>query len=240
MVKQVEQCNPGDAAELATTLEHISETLTYLASSGLRGFDGGADHLETLKSWGRPPAVAGDNLAEIQREVRSCDRCSLSETRKHTVFGEGADEARLVFVGEGPGYEEDQRGRPFVGPAGRLLTKIIQAMGLAREDVYICNIIKCRPPGNRNPDPGEIRACLPFLKRQLAIIRPDYICALGAVAARTLLKSEVPISRMRGRLYPMGNARIMPTYHPAYLLRNPDRKRDVWEDVQILMREMGL
>ena len=127
-----------------------------------------------------------------------------------------------------------------MGAAGQLLTKIIQAMGLAREDVYICNIIKCRPPGNRNPLPEEIDACLPFLKQQLTEIQPDYICALGAVAARTLLKTETPISRLRGRLHSFGNISLMPTFHPAYLLRNPDKKRDVWEDIQMLMREMGL
>ncbi len=127
-----------------------------------------------------------------------------------------------------------------MGAAGQLLTKIIQAMGLAREDVYICNIIKCRPPGSRNPSPKEIDACLPFLEQQLREIQPEYICALGTVAARTLLKTETPISRLRGRLHSFGNISLMPTFHPADLLRDPDKKRDVWEDMKLLMREMGL
>jgi DNA polymerase len=156
------------------------------------------------------------------------------------VLGEGDLRARLVFVGEGPGYEEDRQGRPFVGAAGQLLTKIIQAMNLRREDVYICNIIKCRPPGNRNPKPAEIKACKPFLVRQLRVIGPEIICALGTFAAQTLLKSDTPISRLRGNFFDFMGIRILPTYHPAYLLRNPDKKRDVWEDMKKLMRALNL
>jgi uracil-DNA glycosylase family 4 len=222
------------------TLDAISGTLKYMAASGCRGFECSPAQLNTIEHLDTLPGAEPANLMGIQSEVRGCERCGLSKTRTQTVFGEGNSRARLVFVGEGPGYEEDQQGRPFVGAAGQLLTKIVQAMGLVREDVYIGNIIKCRPPGNRNPAPDEIEACLPYLERQLKAIQPEYICALGAVAARTLLNTEAPISRLRGRLHSYGTITLMPTFHPAYLLRNPDKKRDVWEDIQVLMREMGL
>ncbi len=147
-------------------------------------------------------------------------------------------QADLVFVGEAPGADEDAQGRPFVGRAGQLLTKIIEAMGLKREDVYICNILKCRPPGNRNPQPEEIAACEPFLIRQLEAIRPRVICALGTFAAHTLLKSEAPITVLRGRFHTYQGIPLMPTYHPAYLLRNPEAKKLVWEDVQMIMKAL--
>jgi DNA polymerase len=152
------------------------------------------------------------------------------------VFGEGSIGAKLVFVGEAPGEEEDNQGRPFVGRAGQLLTKIISAMGLAREDVYICNILKCRPPGNRNPKEDEIANCEPFLVKQLEAINPEIICALGTFAAKTLLRSESPISAIRGKFHNYHGRKLMPTYHPAYLLRNPDAKKLVWEDVQKIMK----
>ena len=147
--------------------------------------------------------------------------------------------AKLVFVGEGPGFEEDQQGLPFVGPAGQLLTRIIEAIKLDRTQVYICNVIKCRPPGNRNPQPDEINACFPFLERQLASIQPDFIVALGTFAAQTLLGTATPISRLRRRFHDYNGIKVLPTYHPAYLLRNPDKKRDVWEDMKMLMKEYG-
>jgi DNA polymerase len=143
-------------------------------------------------------------------------------------------------VGEGPGHEEDQRGEPFVGAAGRLLTKIIEAMNFTREQVYICNIIKCRPPENRNPMPDEIQACSPFLRRQISSIKPDFICALGTFAAQTLLETSVPISKLKGCFHDYMGIRVLPTYHPAYLLRNPGKKRDVWEDMQKLMKALDV
>jgi DNA polymerase len=185
-----------------------------------------------------PPAVP-ETLDDIRAELGDCTRCPLCKTRTHIVFGEGAADARLVFVGEGPGFEEDQCGRPFVGAAGQLLTKIIAAMKLSRETVYIANIVKCRPPDNRNPNPGEIHQCLPFLKRQLAAINPTVICALGSVPARTLLDTQTSISRLRGRFHAFMDIPLMPTFHPAYLLRNPQRKRDVWNDVQQIMRRLA-
>jgi DNA polymerase len=170
--------------------------------------------------------------------MAGCQRCGLGKTRHNLVFGDGSHQAQVVFVGEAPGADEDEQGLPFVGRAGQLLTKIIEAMGLTRKDVYICNILKCRPPQNRNPLPDEISACEPFLKKQLQIISPRIICALGTFAAKTLLKTEVPITLLRGRFHSYEGIALMPTYHPAYLLRNPAAKKLVWEDVQLIMKEL--
>jgi DNA polymerase len=178
-----------------------------------------------------PPALAG-----VREELGDCTRCPLHRTRRNLVFGEGSAGAKLVFVGEAPGEEEDNQGRPFVGRAGQLLTKIIIAMGLKREEVYICNILKCRPPGNRNPKEDEIATCEPFLLKQLEAINPEIICALGTFAAKTLLRTESPISAIRGKFHDYHGRKLMPTYHPAYLLRNPDAKKLVWEDVQKIMK----
>ncbi|QTA91022.1 uracil-DNA glycosylase [Desulfonema magnum] len=184
--------------------------------------------------------VLPKTLGAIRTDLGDCHRCKLFKGRKNIVFGAGNPRAQLVFVGEGPGYDEDQAGEPFVGEAGQLLTKIIQAMKLTREDIYICNIIKCRPPGNRDPEPDEIKACSPFLKRQLEAIKPDFICALGTFAAQSLLGTEKPISELRGRFYDYMDMKVMPTFHPEYLLRYPQKKRDVWEDVQKLMKSLGI
>lgn len=179
-------------------------------------------------------------LSVIQTEVDQCVKCKLSETRTNTVFGVGNPNARLMFIGEAPGADEDRKGEPFVGRAGQLLTQMIGAMGLERKDVYIANIIKCRPPGNRNPEPGEVDQCEPYLKRQIAAIKPEAICALGAVAAQTLLRTNEPISRMRGEFREYEGAQLLPTFHPAYLLRNPAAKKDAWQDLQMVMRKLGL
>jgi uracil-DNA glycosylase family 4 len=173
-------------------------------------------------------------LEAIRSELGDCTRCRLHEERQSVVFGEGNPHAALVFVGEAPGREEDLQGRPFVGQAGELLTRIIKAIDLRREEVYIANIVKCRPPQNRNPQPDEIQTCLPFLRQQLEAIRPKIICALGTFAAQTLLQTEERISLLRGRFYAYQGARLMPTYHPAFLLRNPQFKKDVWEDMKIV------
>ena len=181
---------------------------------------------------------SGESLGMLCGEVAVCHACSLATTRKNTVFGDGNPEAKIVFVGEAPGADEDEQGLPFVGRAGQLLTNIIKAMGLERRDVYICNILKCRPPGNRNPLPDEIRLCEPFLKQQLQLIAPQMICALGSFAAKTLLKTETAITLLRGRFHAYEGIPLMPTYHPAYLLRNPSAKKQVWEDVQLMMKEI--
>jgi DNA polymerase len=180
------------------------------------------------------------SLEELKKPVMACRRCPLARTRTNVVFGEGNPKAKLMFIGEAPGADEDEQGRPFVGRAGQLLTKIIEAMGLEREDVFIANILKCRPPGNRNPLPTEIANCSPYLLRQVELIKPKVICALGKFAAQTLLNTETPISRLRGNFYDYHGTKLMPTYHPAYLLRNPGDKKLVWEDMQKIAKEMGI
>ncbi|MGQ0735291.1 MAG: uracil-DNA glycosylase [Acidobacteriota bacterium] len=173
-------------------------------------------------------------LARLQAEIGpACDRCKLHTMgRTHVVFGVGHPTADLMFVGEAPGADEDAQGEPFVGRAGQLLTRIIEAIGLTRGDVYIANVIKCRPPGNRNPEPDEVASCEPFLFRQIDAIRPKVIVALGKFAAQSLIGTADPITRLRGRVYQFRGASLIPTYHPAYLLRNPAAKRDVWEDMK--------
>ncbi|MBI3252169.1 MAG: uracil-DNA glycosylase [Candidatus Omnitrophica bacterium] len=198
--------------------------------------------LETEKAFGVSEIVSGEKketLASLEAEFKNCALCALSQTRTQVVFGSGNPRAGLMFVGEAPGFDEDRQGLPFVGAAGQLLTKMIQAMKLRREDVYIANCLKCRPPGNRNPLPTEIATCHPILQRQIQLIRPKVICALGKFAAQTLLKTETPISRLRGRFVEQGGVKIMPTFHPAYLLRNPADKKLAWEDLKAIMKEMG-
>lgn len=172
-------------------------------------------------------------LATVREDLGECTRCKLHKAgRHHIVFGVGSPQADLMFVGEAPGRDEDLQGIPFVGRAGQKLTQIIEAIGLTREDVYIANVIKCRPPENRNPDPDEVETCEPFLFRQIDAIGPKVIVALGTFAARSLLKTTDPISRLRGRVYDYRGAKLVPTFHPAFLLRNPNCRRDVWEDMK--------
>lgn len=193
---------------------------------------------------GGSPAVEIDAAATLnllQQEVAACTRCGeLATTRKQTVFGVGNPQARLVFLGEAPGGDEDRLGEPFVGRAGQLLNKIIEACSLRREEVYILNILKCRPPGNRNPAAEESANCKHFLQRQLQIIKPQFICCLGAVAAQNLLQTDQSIGRLRGRVHPFEGIDVVCTYHPAYLLRNPSAKKDTWEDMKMLMRRLGV
>ncbi len=172
------------------------------------------------------------SLKDVRLELGECTRCKLCNTRTQIVFGQGNHDADLMFVGEAPGRDEDEAGEPFVGEAGQLLTRIINAINLKREDVYIANVIKCRPPNNRDPEREEIECCFPFLKKQIEAIQPKVICALGRFAAQTLLGTTEMISRLRGRQFSFGRSTLVPTYHPASLLRNPQWKRDVWEDVQ--------
>ena len=202
---------------------------------------------------GASTAASEEQQAQLQEldesQVVNCKKCQLCETRTRTVFGQGNANARLVFVGEAPGYEEDQKGLAFVGRAGQLLTKMIIAMGLKREDVFICNVLKCRPPNNRTPATDEIASCSPYLFEQLQIIQPEIVCALGAPAAQTLLGTKEAIGRLRGRFhdfYTSGTPSIgdcvplMPTYHPAYLLRSPGEKKKTWADLQLIMAKLGL
>ncbi len=180
-------------------------------------------------------------LDVVCQEVAQCTACDeLAATRNKTVFGVGNPNAKLVFYGEAPGADEDRQGEPFVGRAGKKLNEIIEAMGIQREDIYILNTIKCRPPGNRNPSPEEQANCSGFLQRQLEIIKPDYIVCLGAIAARSFLNVTTPIGELRGEFHTQGKIKVLCTYHPAYILRNPSKKRDVWEDIKFLMKDMGL
>ena len=206
--------------------------------------------LETERSFGvsEVPKLAKGNdsgagqksvlLEGLKKEFQNCVMCALSQTRTRVVFGSGNPDAKLMFIGEAPGFDEDQQGEPFVGAAGQLLTKIILAMKLKREDVYIANCLKCRPPNNRSPLPTEIVTCNPILMRQIEIIGPRVICALGKFAAQTLLRTEEPISRLRGRFFDWNGIQLMPTFHPAYLLRNPADKKLVWQDMQKIMAEL--
>jgi len=181
-----------------------------------------------------------NSLKELEDFIGNCGRCKLGTERKNIVFGEGRADARLVFVGEAPGMEEDLTGRPFVGQAGKLLTDIIKAMGLTRDGVYICNVVKCRPPHNRDPEPDEIGTCLPFLEAQISLIKPKIICTLGRISAQSLIDKGFKITRDRGEWHSFMDIPLMPTYHPAYLLRYPQAKRQVWEDVQEIMLKLRL
>ena len=197
----------------------------YYFGSGFEAGSGAADS---------PP----DNLESLKKEILACRGCDLHRTRTNVVFGSGNSRARLMFVGEAPGEEEDKQGKPFVGRAGQLLTKIIEAMGLKREDVYIANILKCRPPNNRAPLPSEIVACQENVKRQVEMIKPRVICTLGKFASQTLLRTETTISALRGHFKEYNGIKVMPTFHPAYLLRNPEDKKLVWQDMKKVMKEL--
>src|SRR3989338_5937946 len=178
------------------------------------------------------------NLSLVKNAAVMCQKCPLGKMRTKSVFGSGNINAKLMFVGEAPGRDEDIQGLPFVGEAGQLLTKIIEAMGIKREDVYICNILKCRPPQNRNPLPEEISMCIDYLYNQIDMIKPKVICGLGKFASQNLLNTETPISRLRGKWHEYRGIKFMPTYHPAYLLRNPADKKLVWEDMKKIMEEL--
>jgi uracil-DNA glycosylase family 4 len=184
--------------------------------------------------------IAGDTLLKVREDLGECTRCKLHGTRHKIVFGDGNPKAELVFVGEGPGADEDAQGLPFVGRAGKLLTQMIEAMGLQRKDVYICNVVKCRPPENRQPEEDEVKTCSPFLLRQIDVIAPKVIVCLGAVAAKTLLQTNRGISQFRGEWLEFRGRKLLATYHPAYLLRNPPAKSEVWKDLQKVMAVLGL
>jgi DNA polymerase len=228
----------------------------------VRQFRGRLTHHAALGAWAAPgglsfrpaPSPAGESepesveldgsipvrrgLSQLREELGECTRCKLHSTRRSIVFGVGADDAPLMFVGEAPGEQEDRRGEPFVGPAGELLDKMIEAMGWRRHDVYIANTLMCRPPGNRNPQPDELAQCMPFLQAKIASIAPRIIVALGRPAANNLLGTDAPISALRGRFHDRMGTKVMPTFHPAYLLREPDRKRDAWNDLKLVMAEL--
>lgn len=212
--------------------DDLARHLTHFQELGVQGVS--RDPVWRERGAGSVPRSPADELREIRDDLGDCTRCKLHGLgRRQIVFGVGNPRADLMFVGEAPGADEDVQGEPFVGRAGQLLTKIIEAIGLKRADVYIANVIKCRPPANRNPEPDEVATCEPFLLRQIETIQPKVIVALGTFAAKALLKTDAPISRLRGQVFEHpGGAKLIPTFHPAFLLRSPERKRDVWEDMK--------
>ena len=224
--------------QLNSIIDDIHVSLRYYAQTGCHGFECSKNSLAIIDGWSKNARMDSESLMMIRSKIGNCQGCKLWKGRKNIVFGAGDPNARLVFVGEGPGFKEDLQGEPFVGLAGQLLTKIIGAMQFSRKSVYICNIIKCRPPDNRNPEPDEIKACLPFLERQLNIIKPQVIVGLGKFASQTLLATDSAISRLRGHFHDYHGILFMPTYHPAFLLRNPARKKDVWNDMQKVMKKL--
>ena len=229
----------SEPADLGRICRHAS----LLVDEALESRWAGLTHLRSDRAANSGPAGSPSlsPLEKVAAAVADCRRCPLHETRSHTVFGEGDPAADLMFVGEGPGADEDRIGRPFVGKAGHLLDDIIEkGMGLRREQVFIANVVKCRPPGNRNPEPVEIAACTPYLHAQIDLIRPKVIVALGKFAAQTLLESKSSISSLRGRFFDYRGIRLMPTFHPSYLLRQPGDKRLAWKDIQQVMRLLSL
>lgn len=213
-------------------LEQIRERLRYYASITTVGLPRRSS--ASVQQPASSLQEGAETLEVIREDLGECTRCKLHENRRTLVYGVGNPNADLMFVGEGPGYEEDVQGIPFVGPAGQLLTKIIEAIQLTRDEVYIANVVKCRPPSNRDPEPDEIATCRPFLERQVAAIRPRVICTLGRVATQAMLSTEKPLGRMRGQQFSFGDAVLVPTYHPAALLRDPSKKRDTWEDMKLI------
>ena len=212
-------------------LDEIAQQVEFLRDIGVESLD------VSRAVPSASPSMASE-LTLIREDIGDCQRCKLSRGRTNIVFGSGNPNAELVFVGEAPGFDEDKQGLPFVGRAGQLLTKIIESIDIKREDVYICNVLKCRPPDNRNPEPDEVLACNPFLKRQLAAIRPKIVCCLGTFAAQNVMQTASPISKLRGAFHDIDGMRVIATFHPAYLLRSPDKKRDVWEDMKQIRAEL--
>ena len=238
--------------ELAAIVDQAIQALEDLKAGGQTHVEVSAERLDALtgdivgaafearSSAGRAQKGAPTTLEEIESEAKACVKCSeLSRCRTNVVFGVGNPQAELMFIGEAPGHNEDVEGEPFVGRAGELLTKIIGAMGFARSEVYITNIIKCRPPENRTPLPDEVQSCLPYVLSQIELIQPKVIVALGATALRALLDIQIGITKMRGNWYTFRNIPIMPTFHPAYLLRNPPAKKEVWEDMKAVVAKLG-
>ena len=232
--------------DLVSILKDTREYLLYLKETAVEELPAmNGETKQTLSGQSVYRAVyksedKAQRLNNLRAEIGDCRRCKLWIGRTNIVFGTGNPCTRLMFVGEGPGEEEDIQGKPFVGKAGALLTNIIEAMGITRDDVYIANVIKCRPPKNRNPEEDEISACRPFLEGQIEIIRPQIICTLGTFATQTLLDTKSRISELRGKKHEKNGCIIVPTFHPAYLLRNPQDKRLVWEDIKMIMKELGL
>jgi len=245
------RANPDNASPIRTTTQPGAATGRTYSAAGSRATSAAAENRAAGRTAGLPivqgpslfeaaERIEGDTLVRIRADLGDCTRCKLCRSRTHIVFGDGYEKAELVFVGEGPGHDEDVQGLPFVGRAGKLLTQMIEAMGLERRAVYICNVVKCRPPENRTPERAEVAACSPFLLRQILAIQPKVIVCLGSVAAQTLLGTNRSISQYRGEWLEFRGARLIATYHPAYLLRNPNAKGEVWKDLRKVMVVLGL
>ncbi len=223
-------------------IDQLISSLNQMAAKGWRGFDCSPQNLALISRWSEIGKIASppDSLMRINAELNQCQRCILWQSRTHIVFGTGNRNADLVFVGDRLEDEDDQTAEPFSGPAGELLTRIIAAMKLKREDVYLCNLVKCAPPKHRLPLASEVNACTPFLRRQLAVIAPNIICSLGELATQVLLNTEQSFFDLRGHFHDLDGIKVMPTYHPAELLRHPERKRETWTDIQKVMHALGL
>jgi DNA polymerase len=219
----------SDPAALADAARALADHLRFQQALGTRD----------LSLAGEPLGGASSALRRVEKSSAGCTKCKLSKGRNTIVFGSGAADTRLVIIGEGPGEEEDRQGVPFVGRAGQLLTKMLESVGITRDEVYICNIVKCRPPGNRNPEPDEIAACAPYLSGQLGAIQPGVICTLGTFSSQHILRTREPISRLRGQLHQLGAAVVIPMFHPAFLLRNPGPayRRQAYDDLKLIRRE---
>ncbi len=229
-----------ESAELLLLIRQLKESLAFQGRLGWPGAPVRAAAAAPETPVEAPaPSSHPPTLEEIRAEMGDCRRCKLWRTRTHLVFGEGSPTAELMFIGEGPGAEEDQQGRPFVGPAGQLLNNLLAKLGLRREEVYIANVVKSRPPGNREPEPDEIAACLPFLKKQIEAIRPRVIVTLGRVATQALLETTAPLTKLRGTWQSYQGIPVMPTFHPSYLLRFPRERLKTWEDMQKVMARLG-
>ncbi len=223
--------------ELAELVESLSEWLRYQRRLGRIGLPGAKAAAPVPDKEGTAAKIP--TLEEIREKMSQCKRCQLYSGAKSLVFGEGSPNARLMFIGEAPGAEEDLQGRPFVGAAGQLLNNLLSKLGLPREEVYITNVVKSRPPGNRDPEPAEIEACLPFLKMQIAAIRPKVIITLGKISTQALLGTKEPLTRLRGQWQRYDHVRVMPTFHPSYLLRFPKERHKTWEDMQRVMEYLA-
>jgi DNA polymerase len=220
-----------NTSDLPEILESLKTHFEYRKTCGINYFQKPEEQKIILSEDNQPL------LDRVVEEIGDCKRCKLHPTRKNIVFGSGNPGARLMLVGEAPGAEEDEQGMPFVGKAGQLLTKIIEAIDLKRSDVYIANILKCRPPSNRNPEEDEIKTCIPFLEKQIKIIAPKIVCTLGNIATRAMLDTDMGITKLRGRFHERSGLKIMPTYHPSYLLRDQSKKRETWEDMKKVKKE---
>jgi len=223
-------------------IDELIRSLRQIAKQGWLGIDCSSEALLIIEKWGKKKEVTrvSDTLAYIQKDLGQCQRCALCQSRTRIIFGSGDPNAKLMFIGAEIESEDDLKGEPFLGEAGQLLTRILAAMKLTRKDVYLSNIVKCCPPNNRNPQKPEIDACKPFLERQIAAIAPLVICSLGGLATQTLLKTDQPISKLRGRFCDFNGIKVMPIFHPAELLRHPEKKRDTWMDIQEIMRRLNI